>query len=69
MDVPGSPLHKFRYEERPAAEAWLTEKRDLEERNRQRTETVEIAILVFVVFGVVLDFLIFVQAILRPGPG
>jgi hypothetical protein len=63
MDVPSSPLHKFRFEERKAAEEWLTEQRDIAERHRQIAETVEIAILVFVVFGVVLDFLILMQAI------
>jgi hypothetical protein len=39
MDVPGSPFHKFRFgEERPAAEAWLIERRDIAERKEQRAE-------------------------------
>jgi len=40
--------------------AWLMERRDLAERREQRLETWELAILIFVVFGVIADiFLIF----------
>jgi hypothetical protein len=39
------------------AEAWLTEKGDSRELHEQRLETVEWAILIFVVLGVFADFL------------
>lgn len=55
MDVPNSPLHKFRHEERPAAEAWLTERRDIAERKEQRVEAVEWAVLIFVVLGTAVE--------------
>jgi hypothetical protein len=38
------------------AEEWLTERGDLREQHEQRLETVEWAILIFVVFGVIADF-------------
>jgi hypothetical protein len=41
---------------------WLTERRDIADRQRQRTETVEIAILVFVIVGVVSDVCFFVRS-------
>jgi len=61
LDVSDSPLHKFRHEERQAAEDWLTERRDIAERKEQRVELVEWAILVFVIFGVIVDALLFSQ--------
>jgi hypothetical protein len=45
------------------AAAWLTEKRDEEECDKTRTEIVEWAILVFVVLGVVFDFLILLKEV------
>jgi hypothetical protein len=35
--------------------SWLQEQRDRAERKEQRTETIEIAILIFVIIGVVAD--------------
>jgi hypothetical protein len=40
--------------------AWLTERRDIDQRKADRIEAVEVGILVFVVFGVVIDFLLLV---------
>jgi hypothetical protein len=40
------------------AAAWLTEKRDEEERDKTRTEFIEWAILIFVVVGVIADIAI-----------
>jgi hypothetical protein len=37
------------------AEAWLTERGDIRERHEQWLETVELAILIFVVLGVIVD--------------
>jgi hypothetical protein len=37
------------------AEIWLTERGDIRERHEQRLETVELAILIFVVLGVIVD--------------
>jgi hypothetical protein len=38
LDVESSPFHKFRHEERSAAEAWLIERRDIAERRERRAE-------------------------------
>ena len=43
------------------ATAWLQEKRDEERCAKRRGELVEWAILIFVIVGVVLDFLLFKQ--------
>jgi hypothetical protein len=42
---------------------WLREKRDEEMCDKRRTELVEWSILIFVIFGVVLDFLILKHSI------
>lgn len=41
-----------------AASAWLTERADLAERREDRLETVEWAVLIFVVVGVIADVLL-----------
>lgn len=41
-----------------AAESWLTEQADLREQHEQRLETLEWAILIFVILGVVADGLL-----------
>jgi hypothetical protein len=41
-----------------AAKQWLREKRDQQECHDTRIEIVEWSILVFVIFGVILDFMI-----------
>jgi hypothetical protein len=38
-----------------AALDWLTERRDIHERREDRLETVEIAILIFVILGVIVE--------------
>jgi hypothetical protein len=38
--------------------AWLTERRDIHERKEDRLETVEWAILIFVIVGVLADIII-----------
>lgn len=43
---------------REHATAWLTERGDLRERHEQRLETVEWAILLFVIVGVAVDLLL-----------
>ena len=43
------------------ASAWLTERGDKRELHEQRLETVEWAILIFVVVGVILDFILVTQ--------
>ena len=55
--MPSSPLHSLATVHRNDTLEWLTERRDLTERREQRLETFEIGVLVFVVLGVVLDFL------------
>lgn len=55
LDTPDSPLFEIRHRHRAEAEAWLREQRDEEERRHDRLETVEWAILVAVVFGVLVD--------------
>jgi hypothetical protein len=52
MDVPSSPFHNFRFEDREAAEAWLTERRDIKERKEQAAARVQWAILFFAILGV-----------------
>jgi hypothetical protein len=47
--------------ERAGAFAWLTEVADKAERKEQRIEIVEWAILIFVIFGVIVDALLFCQ--------
>ena len=37
--------------------AWLQERRDIHERKEQRQETVEIAILIFVFLGVIIELI------------
>lgn len=51
-----SRLHELVSTRRKEALAWLRERRDAAERKEQRGETVEIAILIFVLLGVVADF-------------
>jgi len=41
----------------PDALAWLQERRDIHERKQQRQETVEIAILIFVFLGVIIELI------------
>jgi hypothetical protein len=41
--------------------AWLVERADIHERREQRLEMVEWAVLIFVVFGVIVDILLLVQ--------
>ena len=48
MDVPNSPFHNFRFEDREAAEAWLTER----QRKEQAAARVQWAILFFAILGV-----------------
>jgi hypothetical protein len=57
MDVPSSPYHKFRNEEKTAAEAWLTEHRDLAERKAQCERRWLIAAAVFAGLAVVVSLL------------
>lgn len=40
---------------------WLTEKRDVAERREQRLETVEIAVLIFVILGVIVDVMLLLR--------
>lgn len=44
-----------------AASAWLTERADLAELREQRLETVEWAVLIFVVLGVIVDIALLVH--------
>lgn len=53
-----SRLYELVSAHRDEALAWLREKRDMAERKEQRGETVEIAILVFVLLGVLADFML-----------
>src|SRR5215471_1173502 len=55
MDVAASALHDIRANHRVEAEAWLQEQRDAQERRHDRLEAVEVAILVAVVIGVIVD--------------
>lgn len=57
MDVASSPFHKFRHGEKSAAEAWLTERRDIAERKEQRVERWVIAAAVFAAIAVVVSLL------------
>ena len=43
---------------REHAIAWLTERGDLQEQRKQRLETLEWGILIFVIVGVILDALL-----------
>jgi len=45
------------------AEDWLTERSDRNERHEDRVETVEWAILVFVILGVIADFALLVSRV------
>jgi hypothetical protein len=60
--TPQSPLslslHDLVYHHRNEAIAWLTERRDIEERHEHRIETVEWAILIFVILGVITDIML-----------
>src|SRR5664279_1977736 len=64
--TPGSgtfPTHALQMvvlQQAPAAE-WLREKRDEDEYHQTRLEFVEWSILIFVVFGVILDFFMLKQ--------
>lgn len=60
-DMPSSFLHTFVTQHREGALAWLTERRDIETRHEDRVETVEWAILVFVIFGVLIDVLLLIH--------
>jgi hypothetical protein len=51
----------------PDALAWLQERRDIHERREDRLETVEIAILVFVFLGVVLEVLTLIEVFMGHG--
>ena len=55
----GGPLHGLLDRQRSAALDWLTERRDVHERRQDRLETLEIAILVFLVLGVIFDPIFF----------
>src|SRR6266446_1603722 len=57
MDVADSPFHKFRHEDRAAAEAWLMERRDIAERKEQRVERWVKAAAVFAGLAVVVALL------------
>ena len=46
---------------RTSAEAWLTERADIHERREDRLETVEWAVLIFVIVGVIVDVLLLVR--------
>jgi hypothetical protein len=61
LSEPQPELASLLKEHRHSLWLWLTERRDIAERQRQRTETVEIAILVFVIVGVFFDVLLFCQ--------
>lgn len=52
---------KWRDQCREEALAWLTERRDIHEQHEQRLETVEWAILIFVMVGVMVDLLLLVH--------
>jgi hypothetical protein len=54
----GSELMQLSLNHGPEIAAWLKERRDLHARREDRLETVEWAILIFVVVGVVADVLI-----------
>jgi hypothetical protein len=51
----GVELAKLGQSNRHEIVAWLRERRDIAERHENRVETVEWAILIFVVFGVIAD--------------
>jgi len=53
-----SSLSGFVFQRRDDAANWLTERRDIHERKEDRLETVEWAILVFVVVGVMADIIL-----------
>jgi len=61
FDVQSSPMFDLARTHRDHALAWLTERRDIAERKEQRMETVECEILIFVIFGVVIDILLLVN--------
>jgi hypothetical protein len=52
------PLYALVNNHQPESLAWLTERRDIAERKEQRVETVEVAVLIFVVVGVIVDVLL-----------
>jgi hypothetical protein len=55
MGLYGGPLYGLLNKEHQAALDWLTERRDIHERREDRLETVEWAILIFVVVGVIVE--------------
>ena len=55
MPPPPEPLLLLVTEHRKETLEWLNEKRDLAERKEKRQEAVDIAILIFVAIGVLLD--------------
>lgn len=57
----GSYLMRFLNNHLQAAQDWLTERRDIHERREQRLETVEWAILIFVVLGVLTDVVVLIK--------
>jgi len=58
FDVPTSPMFTLVRDRRDDTLAWLTERRDIAERKEQRLETVEWAILIFLIVGVTVDVLL-----------
>ena len=60
----GGLLHELLNKQREAALDWLTERRDVDQRRQDRLETLEIAILVFLMLGVVFDPIFF--AFMKP---
>jgi beta-lactamase regulating signal transducer with metallopeptidase domain len=67
-DYSGSFFAQIKNEHKAALD-WLTERRDIHERREDRLETVEIAILIFVVLGVIVESglgKIILNALMRP---
>lgn len=65
MSTHSGPLFGLLNQQSQAALDWLTERRDIHERREDRLETVEIAILLFVVIGVVMDLVLVIQSLHR----
>ena len=61
MDVATSPMYTLLHADRHHTLAWLTERRDIHERREDRLETVEWAILVWVVLGVIADIILVIR--------
>jgi hypothetical protein len=54
----GDELNKLLHDKRQEIMEWLQERCDITERHANRLETVEWAILIFVILGVVVDLLL-----------